>query len=148
MAVVVDMQEIWAVLLQEESPNGKVAALLCQWRQEAVRQRGEQVVHQLEVCSALPFSFPPLTSSSTSLVRQHLNSPNPHVASRRHGLQRRWSHTCLQCRRRWLSNCKPLRRRQPHRQSLWGLHIIRWCFRRRKSHPSLEPYRHIILLHK
>ena len=49
-AVVVDMQVIWAVLLQEETPNGKVAALLCQWQQEAVRPRGEEAVHQLEVC--------------------------------------------------------------------------------------------------
>ena len=48
-----DMQAIWVVLLQEETPNGKVAALLCQWQQEAVRQRGEQVLHQLEVCPLL-----------------------------------------------------------------------------------------------
>lgn len=47
------MQATWAVLLPEESPSGKVAALLCQWQQEAVRQRGEQVVHQLEVCPTL-----------------------------------------------------------------------------------------------
>ena len=67
--VVVDMQAIWAVLLQEESPSGKVAALLCQWQQAAVRQRGEQVLHQLEVCPTPPFSLPQLTSPSTSLVR-------------------------------------------------------------------------------
>ena len=54
---VVDMQVIWVVLLQEESPSGKVAALLCQWQQEAVRQPGEQVLHQLEACPTLPNSL-------------------------------------------------------------------------------------------
>ena len=143
----VDLLETWAALLQEESPNGKVAALLCQWQQEAVRQRGERVVLQLEVCPTFPFPFPRLTSPSTSLVGQRLNSPNPYVAARRHRLQRRWSHTRLQCRRRWLSNCESLCRRQPHRQPLWRLHIIWRCFRR-KPHPSLEPYGYVLVLHK
>ena len=141
------MQAIWAVQLQEESPSGKVAAPLCQWQQEAVRQRGEQVVHQLEVCPTHPYPFPPLTSSSTSLVRQRLNSPNPNVAPRRRGLQRRWSHPRLQRRRRWISNREPLRRRQPHRQPLRRLYFLRWCFRGRQSHPCLESHRHILLLH-
>ena len=92
-------------------------------------------------------SFPLLTFSSTSLVRQCINSPNPHVAPRRRELQRRWSHTRLQRRRRWLSNREPLCRRQPHRQSLWRLYFLWRCFRGRKSNPSLEPHRHILLLH-
>lgn len=142
-----DMQALWVVLLQEEIPSGKVAALQCQWHQEAARQRGEQVVHQLEVCSTRPHSFPPLTSPSPGLVRQRFNSPDAHVAARRRELQRRWTHTGLQCRRRWLSNRKPIRRWQPHRQPLWRLHVLRRCFGR-KPHPSLEPHRHIILLHK
>ena len=53
-----DMQVIWVVLLQEESPSGKAAVPLCQWRQEAVRLRGEQVVHQLEVCPTLGYHIP------------------------------------------------------------------------------------------
>lgn len=93
-------------------------------------------------------SFPQLTSRSTSLVRQYLNSPDSHVAPRRREFQRRWSHTRLQCRRRWLPDRKSLRRRQPHRQPLWRLHVLRWCFGRRKPYPSLEPHRHIILVHK
>lgn len=55
--VVVDIRETWAVLLQEENPNGKVDALLCQWQQAAVRQRGEQALHQLEVCPTPPILF-------------------------------------------------------------------------------------------
>ena len=51
------MQATWAVLLQEESPSGKVAALLCQWQQEVVRQHGEQVVRPLEVMSHTPFLY-------------------------------------------------------------------------------------------
>ena len=125
-----------------------VAALPCQWQPEAVRQRGEQVVHQLEVRSILPYSLTQLTYPSTSLVRQRLNSPNTHVAPRRRYLQWRWPHTRLQCRRRWLSNRESLCRRQPHRQPLWRIYILRWCFGRWKPYPSLEPYRHILLLYK
>lgn len=143
------MQATWAELLQEESRSGRVAALLCQWQREAVRRRGEQVVHQHEVCPQHEQSFHTLTIISTSLVRQCLHSPNPHVAPRRRKLQWWWSHTSLQCRRRRLSNREPLRRRQPHRQPLWRLYILRWCFRRwrREPHPSLEPHRHVLLLH-
>ena len=55
MVAVEVMWVIRVVLLQGEIPNGKVAALLCQWYQEGVRQHGEQVLRQLEVCPILPF---------------------------------------------------------------------------------------------
>ena len=91
--------------------------------------------------------FQQLTFPSTSLVRQRLHGPNPHVAPRRRDLQRWWSHTGLQRGRRWLSNRKPLRGRQPHRQPLWRLHSLRRCFGGRKPNPSLESHRHVLLLH-
>ena len=53
----VDMQAIWAELLQEESPSGRAAGLQYQWQQEVARPRGEQVAQQLEVCLQLTLSF-------------------------------------------------------------------------------------------
>ena len=72
MVAVEVIQAIWVVLLQGEIPNGQVAALLCQCHQEGVRQHGEEVLRQLEVCPTLPFLL-----SLTNICQRQRGRPTP-----------------------------------------------------------------------